>query len=206
MLIVDADELIPWPLMNRLRELAASNEADIVFLPEKTYILGEWIRHTAWWPEYHPRFFRKGTVVPNDRVHASYRLLSKKTHWLEPRAETAIHHFAYRDSRHFIHKLNNYTDNEADAFAREDSRTFSLWRLFWAPTFEFFLRFVYKRGFLDGVRGLLLSFYMAFYRFLAEAKLWERRWNDDPAGKYKALKAALSDRYRVHRPGADLER
>ena len=45
--------------------IADDPAVDIVRVPYMNFLLGTWIRHTMWWPELHPRFFRKGTVVPN---------------------------------------------------------------------------------------------------------------------------------------------
>lgn len=194
-LIVDADELVPRSLMERLMRIAGSSDTDVVLVPYRNYLLGEWIRHTAWWPEYHPRFFRRGTVVPNDRVHGRYVVLSTRILKLEAEEDASIHHFNYLDSFQFVEKMNRYTGLEAEAFEKEDGREFSAARLVVRPLFEFAFRFFYKRGFLDGPRGFFLSGYMAFYRFLSEAKLWERKNNRDPAEKYDRIKEGLCGGY-----------
>jgi glycosyltransferase involved in cell wall biosynthesis len=190
-LIVDADELVPSSLALELKAVSERSDIDIVRIPFQNYLLGAWIRHTAWWPQFHPRFFRKGTVIPNARVHELYQMRSDRILTLAPVPELCLQHFNYLDSSQFIAKMNNYTDREVDGMIEVDRRDFSAVRLFVRPVMEFALRYVYKRGFLDGWRGLLLSVYMAFYRFLAEAKLWEARHNAHPALEYARLKNSI---------------
>jgi len=194
-LVVDADELVPVDLAKELRAIAEEGRVDVVRIPFMNYLLGRWIRHTMWWPEFHPRFFRRGTVIPNERVHETYRFLSERVLTLPPQRQNCVWHFNYLNSNHFVQKMNSYTEHEAKAFKEMDGRSFSALRLFWRPTFEFMARFVYKRGFLDGWRGLFLSVYMAFYRFLAEAKLWETDHNAAPADAYAEIKRSLCEKH-----------
>ena len=48
--------------------------------------------------------------------------------------------------------------------------------LFWDPVAEFFIRYIYKLGFLDGLRGFILSFLMAIYKISIQVKLYELQY------------------------------
>src|ERR671914_637354 len=53
--------------------------------------------------------------------------------------------------------------------------------LFWRAGPYWFHRYVLRLGFLDGRPGLVFHFLQAFwYRFLVDAKIWERRWSRLP--------------------------
>jgi hypothetical protein len=43
------------------------------------------------------------------------------------------------------------------------------------PPFRFIKEYVFKRGFLDGIPGLVIIVSTMFYVFIKHAKLWERQ-------------------------------
>jgi (heptosyl)LPS beta-1,4-glucosyltransferase len=185
-LLIDADEMVPKILCERLRNIAANDGADIVYMPFKTYLLGEWIKHAGWWPDYHPRFFKRGLITFVETVHAYMKVSDTgKKIYLPPDEMNSIEHFAYRDSEHFITKLNRYTTIEAKNMF-DAGRQFSLFRMLIAGFRGFLVRYISQKGYMDGYRGLFLSLMMGFYRTLNYIKLWEY-W------QYKEL--SVEDRY-----------
>ena len=189
-LLIDADELVTKLLSLRLKNIAVNDDADIVYLPFKTYIMGAWIRHTGWWPDYHPRFFKRGAVTFVATVHAymNESATARKMH-LPPDELNAILHFAYHDSEHFITKLNRYTSIEAKHMF-DRGQKFSFFRMLIAGFRGFQVRYLNGQGYKDGYRGFFLSFMMGFYRALNYIKLWEYWQNrDEPVeNNYARLK------------------
>jgi len=172
-LLIDADELVPKGLADKLKNIAQQDHVDIVSMPFKTYMLGEWVRHTGWWPEYHSRFFRRGCLTFSGAVHAFITESPSARKMQLPATEVnAIAHFAYRDSEHFVAKLNRYTTIEAQQMMAS-GRHFSLVRMVVAGIRGFQVRYITQKGFLDGYRGFFLSVMMGFYRALTYIKLWE---------------------------------
>jgi len=172
-LLVDADEMVPCSLAYTLKNIAIADSADIVSMPFKTYMMGEWIKHTGWWPEYHSRFFKRGSITFSGAVHA-FIAESPTARKLQLPAEevNAMVHFNYRGSDHFVEKLNRYTSIEALQMM-QDGRRFSLFRMLAAGFRGFQVRYFTQMGFKDGYRGFFLSFMMGFYRALTYIKLWE---------------------------------
>jgi glycosyltransferase involved in cell wall biosynthesis len=197
-LLVDADELVPRSLAETLQRIAQEDRADIVAFPFKTYMLGAWIRHTGWWPEYHPRFFRRGALTFSGTVHAYLsETPGARKLTLPATEEHAIVHFAYRDSEHFVTKLNRYTSIEGQQMMSAGKR-FSLFRMLAAGFRGFQVRYLTQKGFLDGYRGFFLSVMMGFYRALAYIKLWEAcEFQEEPVSRrYQKLKEDLLKEYR----------
>lgn len=196
-LLVDADEMVPKILSQKLKRIAAENSTDIVYIPFKTYILGEWIKHTGWWPDYHSRFFKNGSIVFTDIVH-SFLIESPDARkmYLPAKEENSIAHFAYRDSEHFVTKLNRYTTIEAHQMM-EQGRKFSLFRMLAAGFRGFQVRYISQKGYKDGYRGFFLSIMMGFYRTLNYIKLWEYWQNKDLSveHKYRTLKEEILKQY-----------
>ena len=68
--------------------------------------------------------------------------------------------------------MNRYTTLAARTLA-ERGRPFPWGRLLFSPPLAFVKFFVLRRGFLDGIRGFIVSAGGAFYALLKYAKLWE---------------------------------
>jgi len=197
-LLIDADEMVPLSLARRLQEVAAEDAFDVVEIPFRHYIMGEWIRHSGWGYSVIPRFFRRGCVNFSGRIHAY-------THWtanarilrLEATPEYCIHHFNYLDGAHFVRKLNHYTSVEA-ALLHEQGVRFSYRALLHSVVKEIYTRFFKFQGYRGGVRGFALSMFMAFYRALTYIKLWERYEFEDrsPAERYHAVRRGILEAWR----------
>jgi hypothetical protein len=177
----------------KLEEIARENVADIVEIPFKHFILGDWVQHTGWGYTPLPRFFRKGKIHFTETIHGyMHKAPDAKVVRLESRDENCMYHFNYVDSAHFVEKLNRYTSTEA-LHLYEKKTPFSYRRLIMAAMLEFNGRFVVGKGYKDGVRGFVLSVMMAFYRALSYIKLWERyQFEHDPvAGRYEKIRQKL---------------
>ncbi len=196
-LLIDADELVPKLLSEKLKVIARNDDTDVVYIPFKTYIMGVWITHTGWWPDYHPRFFKRGSIEFVETIHAFMRVKdSSRKFYLSQDEVNAIEHFAYYDSTHFITKLNRYTTVEA-LHLYENKIRFSMYRMFAQSGKEFIFRYFIYKGFKDGYRGFFLSVMMAFYRALSYIKLWEKWQNKDTSAelKYAELKNNIVKEY-----------
>jgi glycosyltransferase involved in cell wall biosynthesis len=196
-LLVDADELIPVALKELLIKTISDGNAEVVHIPRKNFIMGEWIKYTGWWPDYQARFFLKGKAVFTDTIHAGTRVPETAKEFHVPyRLAVGIEHFAYIDSEHFVSKLNRYTTIEAGQMF-DQRKKFSLLRMFIAGIRGFQVRYVSEKGYRDGYRGFFLSLMMGFYGVLTYVKLWENWQNIDMpvAAKFNNLKEKIINDY-----------
>jgi glycosyltransferase involved in cell wall biosynthesis len=192
-LLIDADELMPESLSNKLIEISKTDETDAVFMPFKNYLLGEWNKYTGWWPDYHCRFFKKTMMEFSKDIHGYQHLnTDAKTLYLPIDEKYAIHHFAYRDTEQFIEKLNRYTSIEAVKYY-EDNIHFKSYKMFTSSINEFYCRYVKMKGYKDGPRGLFVSILMGIYRMVSYFKLWELYENNNQTvlEKYNKIKREM---------------
>jgi len=197
-LSIDADEMIPKELFNKLIAIAKNDTTDIVYIPFKTYIMGAWIKHTGWWPDSHPRFFKRGKITSTETIQAFINVSKNaRKMYLAATEPNAIEHFNYRDSEHFIEKLNRYTTVEAQHLS-EAGEPYSLFRMLRSMCHEFRIRFISYRGYKDGYRGFFLSIMMTFYRMATYIKLWEMWQNRDKPvqAKYNERKDRIVEGYK----------
>ena len=77
---------MPEPLWGEMlsgAELAAPR-ADIYYLPRREYILGVHDEAAYYWPEHHPRLFRRGASTFTGTVHGGIGLCSDRILHLPP--------------------------------------------------------------------------------------------------------------------------
>ncbi|MFH1618516.1 MAG: glycosyltransferase family 2 protein [bacterium] len=170
-LIMDADERLTPALAAELRAIADGDLADVVEVAFETYMFGGRIRYSGWQDTCRNSFFKKGFLTyPVAEVHAhpawKGRLLS-----LAP-SKGVLVHYNYMDVRHFILKMNDYTDGEAIKLLRAGGNHTPLRGVYWGLR-HFFRRYFLRFGYKDGWRGFVLSVFMGFYWFLSFCKAWE---------------------------------
>lgn len=172
LLVLDPDEAIGEQLKNKLKQVASENKFSAVNIPRKNIFFGKWIAHTNWWPDRHVRFFKKGQVEWNSKIHL-YPKVAGETLNLEARENLAIIHSGYDSITEFIERQNRYSEIEAQNLFLGGMR-FSLTAFFWKPLREFLVRFIKHKGFLDGFHGFSLVILMMIYQMEVMVKLWEK--------------------------------
>ena len=171
--ILDADEEIPQTLAKRLKELAEKNiSANFVEIPRKNIIFGSWLQASFWWPDYQIRFFKKKSVLWNDKIHSKPQTKGEGLK-LPEEEDFAIVHHNYKSIFQFIERLNRYTEIEAKQLLSEGYK-FSWTDLIQKPTSEFLSRFFANKGYLDGIHGLALSLLQAASFLVVYLKVWEK--------------------------------
>jgi glycosyltransferase involved in cell wall biosynthesis len=165
-LILDADEEIPETLSRRLQKLTLL-QTEAWEIPRKNIIFGHWLQFSGWWPDYIPRFFKRGCVVWPEAVHALPRITGEICK-LPAEEKYAIIHHNYPTVSSFVDRLNTYTTISADENQKSVGTAFSS---FWQ---EFERRFFLFEGYRDGEAGLHASMMQSFYEAVRHIKQWEK--------------------------------
>lgn len=173
-LLIDADEIIPSSLVEKLREIAVNpQETTHVFIPRKNIIFGKWIEHTGWWPDHLVRFFRKGSVTWKDEIHSIPVTIGNGMQL--DGEENAIIHDNYQSIQQFVHKnFERYAAQESKELL-EKGHKFAYVDAIRFPFKEFLSRYFAREGYKDGLHGLVLSLLMAVNHFLVFLYLWEKK-------------------------------
>lgn len=167
---IDADEESTDELNKEMQMRIIGSNHNGFLIPRNNILLGKHMKHTRWSPDEHVWLWRKekgkwiGDVHEEVHVEGS---VGKLTH-------AKIHHQDETVSE-FFSTINTYTEFEALQKIKQKTK-FSLFYLFYDPLLSFFRRFVYKRGFLDGWRGFILSYMMSIYRLSTWVKVWEKQY------------------------------
>ncbi len=175
-LILDADERIGRTLARRLSRIAAKPHQDIdyVLIPRKNIIFGKWIQNSRWWPDYLPRFFKKGKVKWPKQIHQK-PILRGKIYTLPDNERFAIIHDNYRTLDQFLERSRRYAEVQANELIKEKKYILNYDDLLLKPLGEFLSRFFAGEGYRDGLHGLALSLLQAYAVALVYLKVWEKQ-------------------------------
>ncbi len=170
-LCIDADERVAPEMRAAVEQALASEPAVPAFsVRRKTRHLGRWIVHGGWYPDRKVRLFDRrrahwGGVNPHYHV-----LVDGEVRHLD----VDLLHYTYRDIHHHLEVIDSFTDIAARE--RENAgRRPRLLKMLLKPPAKLLKMYLLQRGYRDGFAGFILAGLGAFYVFLKEAKLWERR-------------------------------
>jgi glycosyltransferase involved in cell wall biosynthesis len=168
---LDADERLEPSLVDEIRKLLQDPPVgtDGYRINFKHYLLGKWLRYSGVYPEYHLRLFRKDVGRFQDREVDAHVIIPDKVGTLK----NHILHFGAENLGHRLRSLDRYTMYESDERERQ-GRKYSLFALIFRPLAAFIYYLIYKKGYRDGIRGLILAFLKMDFIFWTYAKLWEK--------------------------------
>jgi glycosyltransferase involved in cell wall biosynthesis len=169
-LSVDADERVAPDLRLAIARLLESGPRhDGYLVPEINNYFGRWLRHGGIYPGGHMVFFkRQGARYQGGKADLHEGVQIKNPGLVQGHL---IHH-AYPSIELAIDKLNAYT--HAEAKGRHGVKA-GLYGLLWRPWERFLKNYLLKRGFLDGVQGLLYCYLTGYYTFVFHLKMWEQQ-------------------------------
>ncbi len=172
---VDGDEWITPELQEEILSFLGRpslRPTETAAVPRITPFLGRWIKHGGWYPNYVVRLGHRGYA-----------------RWTEPEIHEALTgpESPHRLSNPLIHLTFRNLMDQAQTnlrFAEEGSRElrrrgygFSVLRVLLKPLGKWVETYILKRGFLDGIPGLLISINAAYSMFLKVAFLYQSESN-----------------------------
>ncbi|MDR1522902.1 MAG: glycosyltransferase family 2 protein [Endomicrobium sp.] len=168
---LDADERVSQELKKEIEStLQGYLKFDVYVAPRKSRFINKWIMHSGWYPDYrHPILFNKSKVIYKDQlVHEDIDYKGKPFYF-----KGDILHYPYDSIKSFINKSDFYSDLRSKEMFQKGKK-FKVVNLIVNPAFMFFKMYISKRGFLDGITGLVLALlYSSFYTLMKYVKLWE---------------------------------
>lgn len=170
-IFIDADEEISSELRDEiLAELdsAGSSRYNGFEFPRMVRIYDHWIRHGDWYPDVKLRLYRRskgecGGREPHDRMVVEGRI---------KRLKNPLYHHTYTGFADQLSTLNRFSTITAE-MQHAEGRRFHAGLLLVRPVLRFLRGYVLKRGFMDGMPGLIIAFTASFGVFVKYCKLWE---------------------------------
>jgi (heptosyl)LPS beta-1,4-glucosyltransferase len=168
---LDADEEIPPVLAREIQALVKNSpDSDGFRMKRKNISFGKWIRYGLWWPDKQVRLFRRGKgKFPCIHIHEYIKVEGKIGELAEPYV-----HYNYETVSQYLTKIDRASTSESLSLKEMD------YQLAWYDAIRFplsdFLKIYFaQQGYKDGLHGLVLALFQAFYSFCVFAKTWEAR-------------------------------
>jgi len=187
---LDDDEVIPVELAKEIKKVIASNpEENGFWIKRKNYSFGKWIQHGLWWPDKQLRLFRnKKGKFPCVHIHEYIEVEGKVGELEEPYI-----HYNYESVSQYLAKIDRASTSEAITL------TESNYQLAWYdalrfPISDFIKIYFAEGGFKDGLHGLVLALFQAFYSFCTFAKKWEMDKYEERDIQLNAVSGELHER------------
>lgn len=169
-LSLDADEAVSPSLTKEIQnEISRPDAADGYRIPRRSFYQGRWICHSGFYPDRQLRLFRREKARwVGGRVHERVELDG-----VERRLNSDIHHYPYKGViSGQIQTVDNFSGLIAEDLFEKGKR-FHLIHLLFRPLFKFLEVYLLKRGFLDGLPGLVIAVTSAYALFVRYVKLRE---------------------------------
>ncbi|MDE2584028.1 MAG: glycosyltransferase family 2 protein [Betaproteobacteria bacterium] len=172
---IDADERVTPELAAAITAALVAPRFQVYRVPRCNRFLGRFLRHGEGYPDWNLRLFHRGHARwSDDRVHehvqTSGAVGALAGDLLHDSAETL-------DS--YLAKQNRYTTLAAEA-AVDAGKKATAGRLLLSPLFRFFKFYVLRRGFLDGVPGLVHTLIGCMNSFTKYAKMLDLQQRRSP--------------------------
>lgn len=166
-LSLDADEAVGMELARQIQEIVAGvGEHEGYIVRRRTNFLGRWIYHCGWYPDPVLRLFRRerGNVneaVVHERVEVEGSV---------GRLSGEILHYSYPTLEHYLAKSDVYTTLGAREAFRKGRRA-HWYDIVFRPPVSFISHYLIRRGFRDGMEGLIISVMSSVAVLVKYAKL-----------------------------------
>lgn len=166
-LSLDADEVLSSALAKEIQDLEL-NSNYVYALPFRNYFNGKHIKWCGWYPEKHARLYHKQkTGFSELMVHEGVKTQGLNVLTLNH----FVNHYSYDSLSDFLIKMERYSSLFAEQYQnkRRSSPLIALRHAFAA----FIKSYFFKRGFLGGYEGWIISVYNAHTAFYKYLKLYQ---------------------------------
>ena len=173
-LSLDCDERLTQELASSILKIKENIEqADAYRMARKTFYIYRWLNH-CWYPDYKIRLFSRnsatwGGINPHDRVEVKGNKIVT--------LDGDIQHYSFDSLSEHIQTLDLFTEIGAREIISRDivvtiisPWTHGLW--------TFIRLYIFKRGFLDGYAGLVVSVLSGMHAFVKYNKVLFYRWKN----------------------------
>lgn len=165
-LSLDCDERLSPELQEAITGIKGTIEqADAYRMPRKTFYIYRWLNH-CWYPDLKIRLFNKNTAYwggtnPHDHIVLSSSNIVQLA--------GDIYHYSFDSISDHIQTIDKFTEIGADELIRKQ-KSFNLLSPFTHSSWIFLKLYIFKRGFMDGFAGIVVSVLSAMHVFVKYSK------------------------------------
>lgn len=167
-LSLDADERVTEELRKEI-EVILNNDNNIngYYIPRRNYFLDKEITSCFWYPDYQLRLFKKDSARVNIRkVHEGFEVEGNKGY-----LKGDLIHLTHQNLTDTFKKINEYSSLQAEE--KVNSRRIKPCDIVLHPIAAFLNHFISRKGYKDGIYGLMVSLVHMMTNMMTYMKIWE---------------------------------
>jgi glycosyltransferase involved in cell wall biosynthesis len=169
-LSLDADEALDPVLAGSIQQAKENNTHLAYRMNRCSNYCGKFIRHGSWYPDAKIRLFDRrvaqwGGTNPHDKI-----VLEEKVQVEQLKGD--ILHYSYDTISAHVIQNNKLSTLAAESLFAEGKRT-NLFNILLRPYWAFFVSYIARAGFLDGLYGFVIAVQIAHMTFLKHIKLYQ---------------------------------
>ena len=169
-LIVDADERVTDGLraeMSRIMEAVADDVVGFE-IPRRNFFYGRWIQGGGLYPDYQLRLFRRQAGRYDDvLLHEHLRVEGRIDRLTAP-----LDHYSMPSIKDHVRKMMRYTTLGAQEKLKSRSNVTPL-DLAGSHLMTIVKTYVFRKGYRDGIHGVIVALFAGLHTFVKYAKAWE---------------------------------
>lgn len=166
-LSLDADERITPELKDEIINLSPG-EYSSFRIRRKNFLLKKEITSCGWEKDYQLKLMRKDKASLSDRLVHEKFIVEGEVATLE----NPMLHYTFSSFTDYLNKINYYTSLKAQELFTKKKKV-GAWTIFSHTVSAFFAFFIIRKGFKDGVYGLIISLLHSVSTMMNYIKLWE---------------------------------
>lgn len=170
-LFVDGDETVSDALAYEIANAIQLKDQNLrnfdgFYIRRSDFIWGKQLKYGETGNIMLLRLAKKGPGLWEGKTHERWKINGRVGKLVNP-----LLHFPHKTLEEFLKKINFYTDIRAEELKSKNVKAF-FWSILAYPLGKFLSNFLLRRGFMDGIHGLIVAIIMSFHSFLVRSKLW----------------------------------
>jgi len=166
-LFIDADERVSKDLQKEILEIIKDDaHRSGYYIKRYDDMWGKFVKYGETGNIYFLRLARKNSGKWIGKVHETWVSIGKTAELKNP-----LYHYPHVTVEEFLKEINFYSTIRAEELFENKVKTNWI-QIILYPNAKFLVNYVLKRGFLDGIPGLVFALLMSFHSFLVRGKLW----------------------------------
>lgn len=168
-LFVDPDEKVSKKLAEEIKEKISGVEGTNIlgfYIKREDFMWGKQLNFGEVGNIKLLRLIKRQSGRWEGKVHERFKIKGRTVELQNP-----LFHYPHQSLNEFLKEINYYTSIRAEELYSKGIKSY-WWSISLYPKAKFFLNYFLRRGFKDGIPGLIYAALMSFHSFLVRGKLW----------------------------------
>ena len=171
---IDADEEVTEELRQSILKVISTWKSGGTFpelyeINRLTQFCGKWIYHGGWYPDYQTRLCRKNSSFWTEPKLHERLILNKKEGSKSAaigRLHGHLHHYSFPTVHSQVFTNIKYARLGSQQFLKTKGRRSTFLELIFRPAWKFIECYFLKKGFIDGIEGLIIAINASYSLFM----------------------------------------